>query len=48
MQADPFGFINALKGPVCLDEVQRAPGVFLAIKAADAQTLQDYLKSLKQ
>ncbi|TBW34575.1 ATP-binding protein [Azotobacter chroococcum] len=34
VQADPFGFINALKGPVCLDEVQRAPGVFLAIKAA--------------
>jgi len=34
VQADPFGFINALKGLVCLDEVQRAPGVFLAIKAA--------------
>jgi len=34
VQADPFGFINALKGAVCLDEVQRAPGVFLAIKAA--------------
>lgn len=33
-QVDPFGFINALKGAVCLDEVQRAPGVFLAIKAA--------------
>lgn len=33
VQADPFGFVNALKGPVCLDEVQRAPGVFLAIKA---------------
>lgn len=32
--ADPFGFINGLKGAVCLDEVQRAPGVFLAIKAA--------------
>ena len=29
-QVDPFGFINALKGAVCLDEVQRAPGVFLA------------------
>jgi predicted AAA+ superfamily ATPase len=34
VQADPFGFISALKGPVCLDEVQRAPGVFLAIKAS--------------
>lgn len=33
-QADPFGFIAGLDGPVCLDEVQRAPGIFLAIKAA--------------
>ena len=33
-QADPFGFIDGLDGPVCLDEVQRAPGIFLAIKAA--------------
>ncbi len=33
-QADPFGFINGLQGDVCLDEVQRAPGIFLAIKAA--------------
>lgn len=33
-QSDPFGFIGALEGAVCLDEVQRAPGVFLAIKAA--------------
>lgn len=32
-QADPFGFINGLEGPVCLDEVQRAPEIFLAIKA---------------
>jgi predicted AAA+ superfamily ATPase len=32
-QADPFGFIAGLKGPVCLDEIQRAPGIFLAIKA---------------
>ncbi|MBB3102302.1 ATP-binding protein [Azomonas macrocytogenes] len=32
-QADPFGFIAALKGPVCLDEIQRAPDIFLAIKA---------------
>ena len=32
-QADPFGFIGALEGAVCLDEVQRAPGIFLAIKA---------------
>jgi predicted AAA+ superfamily ATPase len=33
-QADPFGFINAMDDPVCLDEVQRAPEIFLAIKAA--------------
>lgn len=33
-QADPFGFINALDGSVCLDEVQRTPEIFLAIKAA--------------
>lgn len=31
--ADPFGFVAGLDGPVCLDEVQRAPGLFLAIKA---------------
>lgn len=36
--ADPFGFVAGLDGPVCLDEVQRAPGLFLAIKAeADKQ-----------
>src|SRR5690606_1185914 len=33
-QHDPFGFIAGLDGAVCLDEVQRAPGVFLPIKAA--------------
>ncbi len=33
-RADPAGFINALQGPVTLDEVQRAPELFLAIKAA--------------
>ncbi|MBS0467311.1 MAG: ATP-binding protein [Proteobacteria bacterium] len=32
--SDPFGFIDGLQQPVCLDEVQRAPGIFLAIKAA--------------
>lgn len=32
-QADPFGFISGLEGAACLDEVQRAPGIFLAIKA---------------
>ena len=32
-QTDRSGFIGALEGPVCLDEVQRAPGIFLAIKA---------------
>lgn len=31
--ADPFGFIAGFDGPVCLDEVQRAPEIFLAIKA---------------
>ncbi len=32
--ADPAGFINGLRGAITLDEVQRAPGLFLAIKAA--------------
>ncbi|MCX8566048.1 MAG: hypothetical protein ON057_000775 [Glomeribacter sp. 1016415] len=31
---DPSGFIEALDGPVVLDEVQRAPELFLPIKAA--------------
>lgn len=31
---DPTGFINGLQGSVTLDEVQRAPSLFLAIKAA--------------
>lgn len=30
---DPAGFIAGLDGPVALDEVQRAPALFLAIKA---------------
>ncbi|MFM2036265.1 MAG: hypothetical protein RL459_1530 [Pseudomonadota bacterium] len=33
-QSDAAGFINGLNGPVILDEVQRAPGLFLAIKAS--------------
>ena len=33
-KSDAAGFINALQGPVTLDEVQRAPELFLAIKAA--------------
>jgi predicted AAA+ superfamily ATPase len=33
-KSDPAGFINGLAGPVTLDEVQRAPELFLAIKAA--------------
>lgn len=33
-KGDPAGFINALQGPVTLDEVQRAPELFLPIKAA--------------
>jgi hypothetical protein len=32
--ADPQGFIAGLDTPVVLDEVQRAPGLFVAIKAA--------------
>ena len=32
-RADPSGFIAGLKGPVTIDEVQRAPELFLAIKA---------------
>lgn len=32
--ADPAGFIDGFSGPVALDEIQRAPGLFLAIKAA--------------
>lgn len=31
---DPTGFIAGFDGPVVLDEVQRAPNLFLAIKAA--------------
>lgn len=30
---DPAGFLAGLEGPVVLDEVQRAPGLFLAMKA---------------
>ena len=33
-KSDPAGFIGGLTGPVTLDEVQRAPELFLAIKAA--------------
>jgi uncharacterized protein len=32
--ADPEGFLAGLRGPVCIDEVQRAPDLLLAIKAA--------------
>lgn len=32
-QADPEGFLAAMEGPVILDEVQRAPQLFQAIKA---------------
>ena len=31
---DPTGFLAGLEGPVVLDEVQRAPGLYLALKAA--------------
>lgn len=33
---DPAGFIAGLSGPVTLDEVQRAPELFLAIKGPAA------------
>lgn len=33
-QGDPDGFIAGLPGPAVIDEVQRAPGLALAIKAA--------------
>ncbi|MDR1935881.1 MAG: ATP-binding protein [Candidatus Accumulibacter sp.] len=33
-RSDPAGFIAGLDGPVALDEIQRAPEMFLAIKAA--------------
>lgn len=33
-RSDPTGFINGLQGAVTLDEVQRAPELFLPIKAA--------------
>lgn len=32
-RADPIGFITGLKGPTILDEIQRAPWLFTAIKA---------------
>lgn len=34
VKSDPAGFIHGLQGPVTLDEVQRAPELFLPIKAA--------------
>jgi predicted AAA+ superfamily ATPase len=33
-KADPAGFIAGLSGPVVMDEIQRAPALFLDIKAA--------------
>ena len=33
-RSDPSGFITAIAGPVAIDEIQRAPELFLAIKAA--------------
>ena len=33
-RADPDGFIGAVTSPLVLDEVQRAPDLFLAIKAS--------------
>ena len=33
-RGDPAGFVSGLGGPVVIDEVQRAPGIFLELKAA--------------
>jgi uncharacterized protein len=33
-ESDPEGFVAGLQGPVVLDEIQRAPGLALAIKSA--------------
>lgn len=33
-RSDAAGFLSGLEGPIVLDEVQRAPALFLAIKAA--------------
>ncbi|MDP3537391.1 MAG: ATP-binding protein [Azonexus sp.] len=33
-KADPAGFVAGLSGPVVMDEIQRAPALFLDIKAA--------------
>lgn len=38
--ADPVGFVAGLEGPIVLDEVQRAPGLFVAIKPAVDQNRQ--------
>lgn len=32
-EADPAGFLSGIQGPMILDEVQRSPGLFPAIKA---------------
>lgn len=32
-EADPDGFVRSLEGPVVIDEVQRSPGLFRALKA---------------
>ncbi|MGB3681002.1 MAG: ATP-binding protein [Rubrobacteraceae bacterium] len=32
-ETDPAGFLSGLEGPIILDEVQRSPGLFPAIKA---------------
>ncbi len=34
VQSDPVGFLSGINGPVILDEIQRAPQLFLSIKAA--------------
>ena len=40
IKADAAGFLAGFDGPVVLDEVQRAPELFVAIKAA----VEDYKK----
>lgn len=37
-QSDPIAFISSLSGNIILEEIQRAPGIFLAIKKAVDET----------
>ena len=41
-KADPQGFIRDLSGPVILDEIQRAPELFLPIKRLTSEGLSRF------